>query len=108
MTENKKQEFKSIKITQEAFSMLSIMSKATNSFKSGFLSELVKEVFNTFTVFVPCGVNIYYESSIYPETCLKILFSGRRVLSVGKSSDRVINETLLKVKGEKEVENDEA
>jgi len=96
----RKTQNKSIKITQESYEMLKLMAKATNSKMNAFLSEMVKEIFNVFCVYKPHGVQIFYEGSIYPEVYLKLTFTGKRALTVGKTTEEALEQELLRVESE--------
>jgi len=102
MKETKNKVWKAIRCDEETHSMLSLMAKACNAKKSSFLRELVTEIFNTFIVYKPVGVQIFYEASLYPEVYVKLTFTGKRALIVGKTSEEAITETLLKIEGEKQ------
>jgi hypothetical protein len=98
MVEEKK--WKTLNLDSETMQKLTLMSKALNISKAGLNRLVLAELFELFTLYRPFDVNIHFENSVYPMSQLVITFSGKRNLIVGKSSEKRLNETLLKIAGE--------
>jgi len=100
MVDRKK--WKSLNLDDSTMQMLSAMCKGLNISKAGLTRLLLRELFDLFLLYKPFDCNIHFESSIYPMSQMVITFSGKRNLTVGKTSEEAITETLLEIKGEKE------
>lgn len=92
--------WKSLNLDVATMEQLSLMAKGLNMKKASLIRLLLTEMFDLFLLYKPFDVNIHFETSIFPLSQLTVTFSGKRNLIVGRTTEKRLNEALLRVEGQ--------